>query len=730
MGKSSAERVAAYRARRRELGLVDTTRKDAARIKREYRALHRLGPDPHARPEHAIDAGRPFTGCDGEGSGTDAIGRQNYMLFRMGERELYTGKPLTTHEVLNFICDHPAKEILVGFSFGYDTSMILRDLPPDRLARLMGWRYRASDDPTAEPKLEKIPRVPGSRYSPLTWFKEFDIEYLARNYLKVRRVRIERDPDTGEQRRIGIPGSTRTIYETFGFFQKSFLRTINEFKIGTDEERRRIELNKAARSTFEEMTPEVRAYCALECRMLGELMEQLRGYCIDAGIVPRTWSGAGKLAAAMHKDHATPTREMIEGRPARGEQPPIAALVPEGVRNMAAEAYYGGRFEISRVGHVGRCHEYDINSAYPAAMRSLPCLVHGKWKRAERDELKRHAKQGGLYIANIVFRFDDQPEALWAGLPIRGSNGGLYFPRRGEGVYWSCEIESAERLGMAITLKRGYLYEKRCECCPFDWIEPLYEYRKSLGASTAGYPIKLGTNSLYGKLVQRLGSATYFNAVWGGLITAITRAKLNDAIALAPSSIVMIATDGIYSRVPLDLPIGGALGQWDHNPLDSLFIVQPGLYWSPDRKKKKSRGLPGKFFEEPGRVERFERAWARFRHGELSGKQPRFPAVSLPIDMFIGLRVAIARGKPELAGRWVTEVKHLSFDYRGKRSGHTWDDRAIVTGLIRGYPGLRSVPSKAIAQHFVDDRDELRIVVEDQPELIELGVPFDDDLID
>lgn len=72
---------------------------------------------------------KPFTGCDGEGCGKDELGRQLYMLFRMGERELFTGHHLRTEELLNFICDHPANEILVGFAFGYDVTMILRDLP-------------------------------------------------------------------------------------------------------------------------------------------------------------------------------------------------------------------------------------------------------------------------------------------------------------------------------------------------------------------------------------------------------------------------------------------------------------------------------------------------------------------------------------------------------------------------------------------------------------------------
>src|SRR6185436_13148937 len=79
---------------------------------------------------------KPFTGCDGEGAGTDELGRQLYLLFRMGDRELFTGSHLSTEELLDFICDHPADEILVGFAFGYDVTMMLRDLDRERLNRL------------------------------------------------------------------------------------------------------------------------------------------------------------------------------------------------------------------------------------------------------------------------------------------------------------------------------------------------------------------------------------------------------------------------------------------------------------------------------------------------------------------------------------------------------------------------------------------------------------------
>src|SRR5690606_13414630 len=95
-----------------------------------------------------------------------------------------------------------------------------------------------------------MPRQFGQGFSPFTYYKEFDIEYLPKQYFRVRRVRIERDGE-GRERRVVVKGSTRTIYETFGFFQKSFVKIIGEFEVGTEAARTSVAADKARRESFE-----------------------------------------------------------------------------------------------------------------------------------------------------------------------------------------------------------------------------------------------------------------------------------------------------------------------------------------------------------------------------------------------------------------------------------------------------------------------------------------------
>lgn len=717
MAKSSAERVAAYRKRQKQSGEADSSRRETKTIKRAWKAWRRAsGTEPE----------RPFCGCDGEGAGLDSLGRQNFQLFRMGERELFRdGARLETRELLDFICDHPKEEILVGFAFGYDATMILRDLPPGQQERLF------------QPKEFK------KGHNNYVWYKEFEIDYLPKQYLRVRRVEISRSGSGRETRKV-IPGSTRTVYETFGFFQKSFLKVIREFRIGTEPERNRVAENKARRSEFLEIGDEERAYCALECRMLGELMDKLRDNCRAADIIPKTWNGAGKLAGALHRDRKTIKAEELPG------------LVPAEVLDFANMAYYGGRFEITRVGLIKeKVFEYDIRSAYPDAMRSLPCLLHGGWRKVSGKELADIARRSNdLFIASCSFKTasnsgakskrgnDAMPGSpgavgsspLLGGLPVRSEKGFLFWPMQGAGVYWSPEIRSAEKLGFEIKYVEGWVYETRCACSAFDWVKSLYDYRRSIGSAGAGYPIKLAINSLYGLLAQRKGRGKFVNLVWAGLITSLTRSKLNAAIALNPSRVVMLATDAVYSLDPLPLDCGEELGQWEGAELDGLFIVQPGLYWCPARRKRKSRGLSGKFFEDleiggvPATV-RFEWEWKQFQNRELSAPEFKtaFPEVRVPVHSFIGLKLANARGKPELAGTWADEFRDISFDYRNKRNRHKWNGEHILTFPKRGYPGLISMPHKDFLKSGgAEPWENARAMLEEQPDLVDLGPPFQD----
>jgi hypothetical protein len=276
-----------------------------------------------------------------------------------------------------------------------------------------------------------------------------------------------------------------------------------------------------------------------------------------------------------------------------------------------------------------------------------------------------------IYLAKISFAHPDGP---WCGLPFR-QRGSLFWPFQGTGWYWSHEIEAAQRhLQADIILHDLWIARQECDCQLFNWVNDLYEERRRLGSNTRGYPLKLGLNSLYGKMAQRCGRGPYHDAVSAGLITAIARARLIEAISPDPYSVVMVATDAVFSMRLLSLDIGEGLGQWEEKIWPDLFIAQPGVYWSPSdlQNSVKSRGAPRSIIgpAAPRFHEVFE-DWLRLLREPASMKrvleERLIPSVPITVRVFNGCRLALARGKPWLAGKWEDITRHESFEWKTKR---------------------------------------------------------------
>jgi hypothetical protein len=317
---------------------------------------------------------RPFMAVDGEGGGTDELGRQNYFLMiasreTPGEEKILhrEGRALSTRDCLEFLLSLPAEPILVGFGFGYDATQILRGIKAPTLRRIL--------DP------------PQGKNGPCyTYWSDYAIAYQQGQYIRVARI-----ARSGPKPSV-LKGSCRTIYETLGFFQCAFVKAIRDWDIGTEQERATIAANKMQRDEFVRLTDTIIEYCKLECRYLATLMTEFREVCTATGILPKQWSGAGWLASALLDKHGIPKRPLTareqeaigERKPSKNPRPSGGLRRPERDRQFESAAnlaYYGGRFETSRIGLIcGPVYQYDLRSAYPAAMLHVPCPLHTRWE--------------------------------------------------------------------------------------------------------------------------------------------------------------------------------------------------------------------------------------------------------------------------------------------------------------------------------------------------------------
>lgn len=497
------------------------------------------------RKDESKNRTAPFVGWDGEGMDIDGSHRYTLLANSIGSH-IHNPAGLTTYEALDFLTTaetlrDTGSALNVVFSGGYDVNMILSDLSYGQIRVLC-------------------------RDGQVRW-RNFRIKYRPGRYFKVYRLAEPYYREAKGQRKGGWNVTAKFVmYDVWGFFQHSFVAALEEWRVGDAAVIAAIKKEKGNRGTFiPSRNPEILAYCLSECRELSRLSEELRRNFLRIGYIPKTWTGPGAVGAAVfdkHKIKKYQDRELAAG------VGPVA--------EASLHAYFGGRIEAVQYGrHVGKVYAHDIVSAYPAAMRELPCLAHGEWKRGW--------SRGSFTLAKV--ELDHLPGPIHP-LPHRLEDGRVVFPPMTKGWYWCPELYAfTERFP-------GFLYESDCwgwsQSCthrPFAFIDGLYEARAKMKreGNASQLAIKLVLNSLYGKTCQRLGGAhgapPYHQLEWAGYITSKVRAQVYALAMGNPGAVVSFETDGVYATEPLCQPGDGSLGSWEVTEYDEIVYVTSGVYW-------------------------------------------------------------------------------------------------------------------------------------------------------
>lgn len=379
-----------------------------------------------------------------------------------------------------------------------------------------------------------------------------------------------------------VPGKIFTIngityYDTFGFFQTSFLKVVKAM-LGEEAVSEKLVEGKEARGSFETWDIErIIAYNAEELDLLVKILNKLRDAFLEIGVNLKQWYGPGAVAKYWFKQHKVEPHEAYDADT-------LMAL---------SSAYYGGRFEQVKLGKIAPVYEYDIHSAYPAAMADMPYFT--KWKKASKYRNDPYS----IWYVSFDFRKDvinATRTGTFLPLPMRSKDGRICFPLVGRGWYWNSELRNAilQFPRSQLLIHKGYV--ATTEGKPFAWVRELYDYRKELKSTgnLSQYAIKVGLNSLYGKTAQRVGRNPYFSLAWAGYITSTTRAKLAEAGYADPTAIVGFATDALFSTRPLPVRTGDDLGEWDATDYVSGTFFQSGVYrlLSGDTTTDRYRGSP------------------------------------------------------------------------------------------------------------------------------------------
>jgi hypothetical protein len=295
--------------------------------------------------------------------------------------------------------------------------------------------------------------------------------------------------------------------------------------------------------------------------------------------------------------------------------------------------YLDHYYTFDHIGYILPCiYDYDINSAYPTTTTILPSLKGGEW--LPEKEIK-----SSFAMVHIKWNLSGQ---RFYPFFFRTKNHMIVYPTKGESWVWLPEYEAylkhADKFVGTVEVVEVWNFYPETDEKPFSFIPDMAKQRlewKELAKQTDGreggqhVAIKLILNSLYGKLAQQVGGELledgtwklppYLNMAYAGYITASTRASLFDSAMQSPDSVVMFATDGIFTTQELDLPLSNKLGEWEVSRFSRFTAVQAGVYYRETQdwqSLSKSRGFEKGSIREKDVLERWEKGYQPNDKGE------------------------------------------------------------------------------------------------------------------
>lgn len=418
-------------------------------------------------------------------------------------------------------------------------------------------------------------------------------------YTKTRRLNFRH----GQYRIAYIPGKclrimkghhSVVIYDVAQFYNKQPLVKAYERNIGSlgqdylDFKSKRSSFSKRF---YRRNTSAVREYCIKDCKMTKALAENwIKIFRNAFGFYPARWFSSGYLAEKVLVNN--------------GVSFPTFDSIPYDVQDLAFKSYFGGRFEIHKRGFIGQAYLYDINSAYPAAIASLPDLTDGRWITANKIHPK--AKLGFFEITADIPDVKPVPP-----FPFR-KNGIVVFPSGRFRTFVTLDELKACENPDYYRIVRSWQFIPNSDHRPYTYfIESLYGKRLLLKERNdpMQLPVKIILNSFYGKAGQKVNRVigNLFNPVIFAYITGFTRARLYRFVVEnnLEKNVVSFATDSVCVTKDLCLK-SSRLGDFSLDKSgNDVYYLQNGIYRFNSVWKQRGLGnLKGRTLEHIETIER------------------------------------------------------------------------------------------------------------------------------
>lgn len=275
--------------------------------------------------------------------------------------------------------------------------------------------------------------------------------------------------------------------------------------------------------------------------------------------------------------------QSIPGTPGSGVTPASAPV--GGVLRASLCAYHAGRNGLYCEPGWYKVKVLDLNSAFPAAMKRLPCFSKGAWRHVSEFSgvwgfyrLYQGTLHQGTYP--ILFSHDFKP------LP----DGPLRAPVWVTGH----ELDAAQRAGLVSDVKcLGYVWRPRAKDRPFRaFVDYYWKERKAARTLEKKTFVKLLMNSLYGKMIARTELDEPEELDGGRIVTQHAGGQFYPAVAAWITAQVRVwlwrmerksqalhsATDGVMVRPGFRFRSSRRLGAWKQEAEGWALILRNKFY--------------------------------------------------------------------------------------------------------------------------------------------------------
>lgn len=313
----------------------------------------------------------------------------------------------------------------------------------------------------------------------------------------------------------------------------------------------------------------IRNYCIADCRLTQTLSQVWIGTFFEVfGFYPDNWISAGYLAEKVLTNN--------------GIYVPLFNELPYEIQEIARHSFYGGRFELIKRGYIGKCYLYDLNSAYPYSLTTIPDITQGRWFSSRKISPK--SKIGFFFIeANISDKVKISP------FPFVKKNNTICYPSGRFRTYVTLDellmVKNNPDIQYRILESWQFIPKKNCNYPFKQFLKQQYSKRLKLKEQNNPLekPIKIILNSIYGKMAQRVNNVigNLFNPVIASYITGHTRAQLYNFVKKnnLESHTVAFATDSVACQKKIAKLNSKRLGKMKlDKQADDVIFLSNGFY--------------------------------------------------------------------------------------------------------------------------------------------------------